>query len=253
MLELDHINFAYPHGNALLHDVSLSVKPACFTALLGKNGCGKSTILSLIMGILHPASGTITLDGEDLPHMERGLRAKKICMVAQREEATHNTVFDAVLMGRKPYIESAPRQEDFDTVADILARLSLSHHALSYMDELSGGERQVATLARAFVQQTDYLLLDEPTNNLDPYNQQEIMQLVHHEVNDRGIGALAVMHDINLALQYCDRFILMKEGSIKTVGDSSVITKATIRDIYGMKVDVITHNGTRVVIPHTLK
>jgi len=108
-------------------------------------------------------------------------------------------------------------------------------------------------LARAFVQQTDYLLLDEPTNNLDPYNQQEIMQLVHHEVNDRGIGVLAVMHDINLALQYCDRFILMKEGSIKTVGDSSVITEATIRDIYGMKVDVITHNGTRVVIPHTLK
>lgn len=146
-----------------------------------------------------------------------------------------------------------PRQEDFDAVADILARLNLSHHALSYIDELSGGERQVATLARAFVQQTDYLLLDEPTNNLDPYNQQEIMQLVHHEVNDRGIGVLAVMHDINLALQYCDRFILMKEGSIKTVGDSSVITEATIRDIYGMKVDVITHNGTRVVIPHTLK
>ncbi|MBR3181826.1 MAG: ABC transporter ATP-binding protein, partial [Eggerthellaceae bacterium] len=115
--------------------------------------------------------------------------------------------------------------------------------------ELSGGEYQIVVLARAFVQQTDTLLLDEPTNNLDPSNQQEVMRLVRSEVDRRNIGAAAVMHDMNLALRHCDRFLFIKDGLVDAFGGADIVTSEQIDRIYGMKADVIEHAGCRIVVP----
>ena len=104
-------------------------------------------------------------------------------------------------------------------------------------------------LARAFVQQTETLLLDEPTNNLDPSNQQEVMRLVRSEVARRGIGAAAVLHDMNLALRHCDRFLFIKDGVVDAYGEADIVTPAQIERVYGMKADIIEHRGCKLVVP----
>ena len=104
-------------------------------------------------------------------------------------------------------------------------------------------------LARAFAQQTSILLLDEPTNNLDPASQQEAMRVVRRAVDERGLAAVAVLHDVNLALRYCDRFLMIKDGAVAVQGDASSVTEESIELVYGMKVDVIEHKGYKVVVP----
>ena len=146
-------------------------------------------------------------------------------------------------------MDAAPTAQDRAIVSEVLAELGLADYALRYLDELSGGEYQIVVLARAFVQRTETLLLDEPTNNLDPSNQQEVMRLVCKEIEQRGIGALAVMHDMNLALKHCNRFAFIKDGVVDAYGTSEIVTAEEIERVYGMRSEVIEHNDHRIVVP----
>ena len=247
MLEARGIAFSFKRDQPLLVDVSLAVEPGTFTAILGQNGCGKSTLLSLMTAARTPDGGEVLLDGIPIARVDRRERARKIAFVSQHSHANRLTVFDAVLLGRRPFMDSAPTSEDFAIVANVLDELGLADYALRYLDELSGGEYQIVVLARAFVQQTD--TLDEPTNNLDPSNQQEVMRLVRSEVERRNIGAAAVMHDMNLALRHCDRFLFIKDGVVDAFGDADIVTSGQIERIYGMKADVIEHAGCKIVVP----
>lgn len=249
MLEARNIAFSFKRDQPLLRDVSLAVEPGTFTAILGQNGCGKSTLLSLMTAARTPDSGEVLLDGEPIAKVDRRERARKIAFVSQHSHANRLTVFDSVLLGRRPFMDSAPTADDRAIVANVLEELGLADYALRYLDELSGGEYQIVVLARAFVQQTDTLLLDEPTNNLDPSNQQEVMRLVRSEVDRRNIGAAAVMHDMNLALRHCDRFLFIKDGLVDAFGGADIVTSEQIDRIYGMKADVIEHAGCRIVVP----
>lgn len=249
MLEVRNVAFSYRRDVPLLRDVSLAVEPGTFTAILGQNGCGKSTLLSLMTAALSPAHGEVLLDGMPIASVKRRERARKIAFVSQHSHANRLTVFDSVLLGRRPFMDHAPSEEDRAIVASVLAELGLSGYALRYMDELSGGEYQIVVLARAFVQQTETLLLDEPTNNLDPANQQEVMRLVRSEVDRRNIGAVAVMHDMNLALRHCDRFLFVRDGVVDAYGGADIVTPAEIERVYGMRADVIEHAGARIVVP----
>ena len=249
MLEARNIAFSFKRDQPLLRDVSLAVEPGTFTAILGQNGCGKSTLLSLMTAARTPDSGEVLLDGEPIAKGDRRERARKIAFVSQHSHANRLTVFDSVLLGRRPFMDSAPTADDRAIVANVLEELGLADYALRYLDELSGGEYQIVVLARAFVQQTDTLLLDEPTNNLDPSNQQEVMRLVRSEVDRRNIGAAAVMHDMNLALRHCDRFLFIKDGLVDAFGGADIVTSEQIDRIYGMKADVIEHAGCRIVVP----
>ena len=146
-------------------------------------------------------------------------------------------------------MRAAPTQEDIEVVDKMVDRMGLAPYALRYVDELSGGEYQKVILARAFVQQTDVLLLDEPTNNLDPANQQEVMRVVREEVDNRGIAAAAVLHDINLALRDCDRICMIQQGRVAALGGHEVVTQASIKDVYGIDADILEHEGHRIVVP----
>ena len=249
MLEARNIAFSFKRDHPLLIDISLAVEPGTFTAILGQNGCGKSTLLSIMTAARTADGGEVLLDGIPLAHIDRRERARKIAFVAQHSHANRLTVFDSVLLGRRPFMDSAPTAEDLAIVANVLDELGLADYALRYLDELSGGEYQIVVLARAFVQQTDTLLLDEPTNNLDPSNQQEVMRLVRSEVERRNIGAAAVMHDMNLALRHCDRLLFIKDGVVDAFGDADIVTAEQIERIYGMKADVIEHAGCKIVVP----
>ncbi len=249
MLEAHGLHFAYRAGSPILQGVDIDLAPGSFLAILGVNGCGKSTLLSCLTGAAKPASGRVLLDGVPLGQVHRLDRARKVAFVAQHSHANRLTVYDAVLLGRRPHMQGGPSKEDRRIVENALERLDLAKCALRYTDELSGGEYQKMVLARAFVQRADTLLLDEPTNNLDPANQQEVMREVRDEVDGRGIAAVAVLHDINLALRYCDRFLFLAEGRVDAVGDASIVTPQQIERIYGMKSDVIEHRGRRLVVP----
>lgn len=249
MLEARNVAFSFKRDQPLLRDVSLAVEPGTFTAILGQNGCGKSTLLSLMTAARTPDAGEVLLDDVAISKVDRRERARKIAFVSQHSHANRLTVFDSVLLGRRPFMDSAPTDEDRSIVADVLDELGLANYALRYLDELSGGEYQIVVLARAFVQQTETLLLDEPTNNLDPSNQQEVMRLVRSEVERRNIGAAAVLHDMNLALRHCDRFLFLKDGIVDAFGGADIVTSEQIERIYGMKADVIDHAGCKIVVP----
>lgn len=249
MLEARDLHFSYRPDRPLLQGISIDIAPGSFLAILGVNGCGKSTLLSCLSAMRKPDSGDVLLDGAPIATVKRIERARKIALVAQHSHANRLTVYDAVLLGRHPRMSGAPSAEDYDVVDDVLARLELSDYALRYTDELSGGEYQKMALARAFVQQAETLLLDEPTNNLDPANQQEVMQATRDEVDGRGIAAAAVMHDINLSLRYCDRFLFLKDGKIDALGGREVVTPERMKSVYGMDCDVIDYGGRPVVIP----
>ncbi len=242
-LEARHVAYSYVRSTSVLDDVSALVAPGSFLAILGVNGCGKSTLLSCMDDLLHPQAGAVMLDDCALSSVDRATRAQKIALVAQRSAANRLTVYDAVLLGRMPYIKGAPSEHDHRIVEEVLDELGLSSFALRYTDELSGGEYQKVVLARAFAQRSDVLLLDEPTNNLDPANQQDVMKAVRRAVDERGIAAAAVLHDVNLALRYCDRFLLLRDGIVEVQGGPEVMTEAAIERVYDMEVDIIEHKG----------
>ena len=152
-------------------------------------------------------------------------------------------------MGRKPYIKWDISAEDRRIVDEMIDHMNLEDFSLRYIDELSGGELQKVMLARALVQQPKFLLLDEPTSNLDPRNQYELMKRVRHIALEHGISVAVVIHDLNLALRYCDKFLFIKDSKIFSYGGHDTMTAQVISDVYNLKSEVIDYNGIKMVVP----
>ncbi len=250
MLEVKNVSFSYKgDGKKVLDDVSFSLESGSFAAILGNNGVGKSTLLKCIDRIVHPESGSITADGRDVLSMKGRELAMHIAYVAQDARKTDSSVFDAVLLGRKPYIKWDASGEDYEKVDEILERLELKDYALRTVSTLSGGEAQKVTIARALVQEPKILLLDEPTSSLDPRNQHDIMKLVRSIAKDRNILVVCVIHDLNLAIRYCDRYIFMKDGKVFASGGREVMTPEIIEEVYDMHTHITECMGIPVIVP----
>ena len=228
--------------------ISLSAEEGRFLALLGNNGAGKSTLLKCLNGILPVDAGVVFADGEDLKSMKRRRIAQTMAYVEQSNEVSRLTVYDVVLMGRKPYITVGPTEKDIAIVERALDRLQLRPFALRYVDELSGGELQKVIIARAVAQCPKILLLDEPTSNLDLFNQHEVMSIAQELAEKDGLTVIVVIHDLNLALRYCDRFLFLKNGRIHSYGDSGVVTEETIREIYQVNARIFQLDGRKIVV-----
>lgn len=249
MLKAQEVAFSYTKNDPVLQSVSAQIVSGSFLAILGVNGCGKSTFLACLDAMLSPNGGSIMLDERPLSSYTRHERAQNIAFVTQHSHANRLTAYDTVLLGRKPFMKAGPTSEDHEVVRSIFKRLGLQDYELRYVNELSGGEYQKVILARAFAQQSNVLLLDEPTNNLDPSNQQEVMSLIRQAVDEQDLAAAVVLHDINLALRYCDRFLTLKEGKVCSCGGEETITEEIIREVYDLEVELINHNGKKVMIP----
>jgi iron complex transport system ATP-binding protein len=153
------------------------------------------------------------------------------------------------LLGRKVYFKHAPKKEDLKKVDEILESLNLKSKSLTPTNELSGGELQKVMIARALLQESEVLLLDEPTNNLDVKNQMDILKLIRKFSKEKNILSVLVMHDINLALRFCDKFIFMKNGKIEAEGDRNIVTVGLINKIYDIDADICKYkNGIEVII-----
>jgi iron complex transport system ATP-binding protein len=248
ILTVQGIRFHYP-GRPVLEEASFAVEKGEVLAILGTNGAGKTTLLKCLNRILTPAAGTVLIKDEPTSAFSRNALAQKMGYVEQQRSGSRATVFNTVLLGRKPYIRWDITRNDMAIAAQALETLGLEEYALRYLDELSGGELQKVVLARALAQEPEILLMDEPTSSLDLKNQIEVVNLIRQISRERGIAAVVAMHDLNLALRFADRFILLKDKTIYAAGGSEVMTPENIEAVYAVPVTIAVHNGSRVVIP----
>lgn len=251
MLKVDNLSFGYEKGKKnILNDISFELSQGQFLAILGNNGAGKSTLMKCINRIFQPQSGSVTIDGTDISQLNRKELAQKIAYVAQNNHPTHTLVYDAIMLGRKPYIKWGITQNDEKAVEKVMDMLNLNDFATRYLDELSGGEVQKVMLARALAQEPEFLLLDEPTSNLDPNNQHEMLHVISKIRNDENIGAAIIIHDLNHAMSHCDRFLFLKDSKVYSFGGVETVTAESIGDVYNLRVDIITHKGYRIIVPY---
>lgn len=249
ILSIQDLSFSY-QKNHVLKDVSFSLKKGECLAVLGTNGAGKSTLLKCITKILKPHKGTVSIGSDDLNGMSRIDIAKKIGYVSQSNQMSRVTVFDSVLLGRKPYIKWDTTKKDFEIVENVLKALGLEKYALRYTDELSGGECQKVIIARALAQEPDILMFDEPTSSLDLKNQLEVLDLIKKIVREKNISAVVTIHDLNLALRFADKFLFLKNGDIYAAGGIEVVNSENIEAVYSVPVRIEKFRDNYVIVPN---
>ena len=248
MLNVENISFHYRGGPEVLRDISFSLEEGQFLAILGNNGAGKSTMLKCFNQILQVGGGHVWMDGEDLLALSHREVARRVAFVSQNIPSTQMTVHDVVMLGRRPYMRWGFTEEDHRIVHDAMERLNLSPLRGRYLSELSGGERQKVMLARALAQQPRVLLLDEPTSSLDIRNQYQVLAIVRDICRTGGITAIVVIHDLNLALRFCERFLLLKDGRVYRAGDRSILDRQALREVYGVEAHVVEAEGKSIVL-----
>ncbi|MGQ9693855.1 MAG: ABC transporter ATP-binding protein [Thermodesulfobacteriota bacterium] len=246
-IAVEGLKFNYSH-HPVLQGVSFHLPKSQVLAILGVNGAGKTTLLKCLNKILNPQKGSILVDGRDIRQMSRNDVAKILGYVPQRFPEESLTVFDAVLLGRKPYIRWAATERDYQVVEKVLKLMHLQELALRPLSELSGGEAQKVVIARALAQEPRLLLLDEPVSNLDLKNQIEVMSLIHQVVKTQELSVIMAIHDLNLALRYADLFLLLKDGRVHTFAGPEAITPQVINEVYGVKVTLQKFNGYPIVV-----
>jgi iron complex transport system ATP-binding protein len=231
-----------------LDDVSVHIERGSLTGLLGPNGCGKTTLLKLMAGVLRPDTGGISLRGRPLSAYSRRELSRHVAVVPQETHPAFDyTVLEMVLMGRHPHLGLFQLEGplDLSVASDALAATGTLEMAERPYMSLSGGEKQRVVIAAALAQQPDVLLLDEPTASLDPAYQLEIAALLELLNRERGVTIVVATHDLNLAAAVCHRLLLLRDGRV--VGDGpvdEVLTSASVRALYDVEADVRVHDAS---------
>ncbi len=247
-LSVEGLRFTYA-SEPVLENVSFSLEEGKIMSVLGVNGAGKSTLLKCMNRILKPQGGAVLVNGESLLGMSRNRVARLMGYVPQSHAETRLSVFEAVLMGRKPHIQWTMTGGDYELAEKIIRRIGIEHLAMRPVSELSGGEAQKVAIARALAQSPKVLLLDEPTSNLDLKNQLEVMGLIRSVVADQGLAALVAIHDLNMALRFADRFLFLKDHEIFAITDRDGLDAEIIREVYGVEVALEQFGGHTILVP----
>lgn len=247
-------NIKFSYGNKeVLKGIDLNVKKGEVVSIVGPNGSGKSTLLKCIQGILKPKDGAVYVNDKETSTMALGDLAKTLGYVPQSSvEVFTQTVFETVLMGRKPHLTWGVRKKDLEIVEDILTYMGLEDISQCYLNELSGGQKQKALIARALAQEPEVILLDEPTNNLDIKHQLEVLQIIKSISEQRGSSFIMVIHDLNLAARFSDRLVLLNEGEIFSEGTAEeVLTEENIKKVYEVESIIQNTHIGRCILPVT--
>lgn len=243
ILNIQNLCCGYPKFT--LSEISMNIPKGSFAGIIGPNGSGKTTLFRAITGTLSIKSGKILLANKNLESLSLRLRAQNIAIVSQFTEAGEMTVADYVMMGRIPYqnrFSFFDSEHDFMIARKYMEMTDTWRFKDQLMSQLSGGEQQLAAIARALTQQPELLLLDEPTSHLDITHQVYILNVLQHLNLEMGLSVLMVIHDLNLASEYCDQLILVNQGKIHIQGTpEEVLTFQNIEDVY--KTVVVTQNN----------
>ncbi len=248
-IKIKDVCFGYS-STPILDKLSVDIHSSSFVSIVGPNGAGKSTLLKCMNQILFPDSGDIHLCECNIRKMKRMEVARNFAYVPQSSKRVFpTTVFDTVLMGRRPHMGWLESEEDKEKVWQVLEEMGLDNLALCSFDELSGGQQQKILVARALAQDTGVILLDEPTSDLDPWHQLDVMESVKKLVYEREVTVLMVVHDLNIASKYSDRILMLKEGNIVAAGDPvSVMTADNIAKVYGVESHVYNYDNVPYVV-----
>lgn len=248
MMEVKNISYHYHGGGEVLKDVNFTLEQGQFLAILGNNGVGKSTLLKCLNKILKADSGELLLDGESILQMSNHQVSRRIAFVSQTVPNTQMTVHDVVMLGRRPYMKWGFTEKDHQIVHSAMDRLNLESLRGRFLNQLSGGERQKVMLARALAQQPKLLLLDEPTSSLDIHNQYQVLEIVRELCHHDGLTAVVVIHDLNLALRFCDQFLLLRQGQVYANGDYRVLTPEALKAVYQIDGRVVEVENQKMVL-----
>jgi len=236
----------------VLEDINLTVSPGQFVGVIAPNGTGKSTLLKTIAGILPPLKGAILLGDQPLSHYSRRELAKKIAVVGSDITVGHYTALQMVFMGRFAHIPrfSNATKKDHAIVQQAMEDVGIWDKRSSLCSELSQGEKQKVIIARALCQEPKLLLLDEPTAHLDICNQFGILQLIKNVARRNQIAVVAVLHDINLALQFSTHLLFLKSGRLLAYGHhQGVLSAELLKTLYGMDFTLYQDSAATYVRP----
>ncbi|MBF0103351.1 MAG: ABC transporter ATP-binding protein [Desulfobacterales bacterium] len=248
LLSVAGIEFSY-NSHPVLKNISFEVNNGLILGILGVNGAGKSTLLKCLNKVLSPHQGVVWVNGENILKMKGNEIAKRMAYMPQKSGEESLSVFDAILLGRKPNIRFNATKKDFTLVENLLRSMKLEPFALRPVCSLSGGEMQKVIIARALAQEPKVLLLDEPTSNLDIKNQFEVMGMIRNVVKTQNLSAVVSIHDLNLAFRFADLFLMLKNHCVYRLIHKNDITPEMIKDVYGIKVSLAEIEGHKVVVP----
>jgi iron complex transport system ATP-binding protein len=256
MVVFDGVSFAYPGGPPILDGLSLTIPRGQLVGVIGPNGAGKSTLVRLVLGLLRPTRGRVLLggDGCDVATLPRREAARLVAAVTQEEALEFPfSAREVVMLGRTARLGPLGLERAADRAAAerAMEETGVAHLADRLLYTLSGGERKRVFLARALAQEPELLVLDEPAAALDIHHQIAIFDLLRAR-HERGVTVLVVVHDLNLAAQYCERLLLVRAG--RPVADGTVeeiLTYRQVREAFDIDVYVGENevNGTRFLIP----
>ncbi len=236
----------------IIDDVSFDVPEGEVVAILGPNGSGKSTIIRTMAGLMDPKSGKVTVGERDLKDISLEERARLMSYVPQSYNyMPFSSVMDTVLSGRAPYMGWEPSDKDLEIVEESLKFMDIMDLAMENINELSGGQRQRVFIARAICQTPEIFYFDEPTSALDLKYQIDTMKRMYKYVHENNKSVLIAVHDINLALRYCDRAVMLKNGKIYSEGaPSDTITERSILDVYSVKAAFTENEYGTFIMPY---
>lgn len=237
-------------NNAVVDDVSFELPTEKIIAFIGGNGAGKSTILSMISRLIDKDEGIVTIDGKSLDSWDTGDLSRQLSILSQTNHFNIRlTVKELVSFGRFPHSKGRLNDKDNEIISDALSFTGLDELSHRYLDELSGGQRQMAFIAMLIAQDTKYILLDEPLNNLDMRRSVEVMRLLRRLVDEKGKTVIMVIHDINFVSCHADYIVAIKDGEItKTGTNEQIICPHVLKDIYNMDIDIQNIEGRNICI-----
>jgi len=254
VLEVQQLRVEYD-GREVLHGIDLALRPGEVLGIVGPNGSGKSTVVRALSHVLASSGGVMCIMDRDPKALKAPDLAKLLAVVPQSSVLPDGfTALDVTLMGRTPYLRLLQGEgpDDVRIARQALLQTASLQFADRPVNELSGGERQLVVVARALTQQAPILLMDEPTAHLDINHQIALLDLVSGLAHDHERSVIAVIHDLTLASQYCDRIVVLNNGRVVATGTPhEVIHADMIEAVYGAQVEIIEHPVTKrpVVIP----
>ncbi|MEP3275134.1 MAG: ABC transporter ATP-binding protein [Stappiaceae bacterium] len=249
-LSTNALSFAYS-STPVLHDISLqSLEPGSFSALIGPNAAGKSTLFKCIAALLETENGAVDLDGKSVQTVGRQRWSSNVCYMPQSFTCNAAlSVFEIVLLARKHRNGWNVTDKDIAIVGRTLRELNIEHLSQTHVGELSGGQQQMVSIAQALVRTPKVLLLDEPTSALDLRHQLEILHHIHRITVERQIVTIVALHDLNLAARFAERILLMRKGRVIAQGTAAeVLSLEALGETYGVDIELqTTKNGVLCV------
>ncbi len=239
-------------GNTVIEDINFQANTGEVLSILGPNGSGKSTLIKTLCNLQNPMKGDTYIDDKNIKDHSKEDLSKILGYVPQYCTYTQFTsVLDTVLMGRRPYIQWDYTEKDLDIAEQVMMKTNILDIASRFVNEISGGQLQRVIISRALCQQPKFYMFDEPTSSLDLRHQIETMKIMRKIVRSENSGMIIALHDLNLALRYSDKILMLKDKRIYDYGTpDEIITSKSIKDVYGVDAEIIRNEKGPFVLSY---